>query len=154
MVVGGVIYGIIYVINGIQASVASTKESYVIHDTDISLTAHVSHSHSLKTKGLNVSHTGISVKTSKRFDHEDYMDATRRCVFSHLISSSRFAYLSTSNFLRGLVKVAGASSFGKPENPTTLSPHEPISMERVPSDSSSITSQEKKKKKGIFRSRK
>jgi len=103
VVVGGVIYGVIYVIQGFQASWASTKES-------------------LKTKGLNVSHNGIFVKTSKRFDHEEYMEATRR----------------------GLVKAAGASSFGNAENATT---HDPIKMERVSSDSSS----QEKKKKGIFR---
>ena len=52
-------------------------------------------------------------------------------------------------FSRGLVKAAGASSFRKAENATT---HNPSKIERVSSDSSSISSQEKKK--GIFRSRK
>ena len=121
---------------------------------DTSLTAHI-WLYSLKTKGLNVSHTGISVKTSKRFDHEEYMEATRRCVFSHLDLTSHLlisSYFSTS--LRGLVKAVGASSFGKAENPTIVSQHGAPTMERVSSDSSSITSQEKKKKKGIFRSRK
>ena len=87
MVVGGVIYGIIYVMREIQASWASTKESYVafdlVHDAGAS---HTSHCYSLKSKGLNVSHTGISVKTSKRFDREEYMEATRRCVLSPLTS--------------------------------------------------------------------
>lgn len=160
MVLGGVIYGIIYVIQGIQATWASTKESYVtfgfVNNTagDTPLTAHTSHCHSLKTKGLNVSDTGISVKTSKRFDHEDYMEATRRCVHSHFSHSSpTYLTSNSSTSLRGLVKVAGASSFGKPDNATTASSQNLSTMERVPSDSSSITSQGKKKK-GIFRSRK
>jgi hypothetical protein len=108
-------------------------------------TARASHTYdSLKMKGLDVSQTGISVKTSKRFGHEDYMEATRRCVL--LTLSLRTATSYSTNSLRGLVKVAGASSFGKPENATTASSHDLSKMERVSSDSSSITSQEKKKK--------
>jgi hypothetical protein len=86
VVVGGVIYGIIYVIQGFQASWASTKESYVVLFTkppaDIAPPLIHFICYSLKTKGLNVSHNGIFVKTSKRFDHEEYMEATRRCVLS------------------------------------------------------------------------
>jgi hypothetical protein len=107
--------------------------------------SYISFCYSRKTKGLNVSQTGISVKTSKRFDHEEYMEATRRCVLflSHLLSSSK-------PLIRGLVKVAAASTFGKAENATT---HDSPKMNRVSSDSSSISSQEKKKK-GLFRLRK
>ena len=113
---------------------------------------HLIVTNSLKTKGLDVSHTGISVKTSKRFDHEEYMEATRRCVLSQL-AYLFLLILSNFFFLRGLVKVAGASSFGKPENATNVSSQSVPRMERVSSDSSSIASQEKKKK-GFFRSRK
>ena len=73
-------------------------------------------------------------------------------LISLLTCLSLTSYFSTS--LRGLVKAVGASSFGKAENPTIVSQHGAPTMERVSSDSSSITSQEKKKKKGIFRSRK
>jgi hypothetical protein len=34
----------------------------------------------LKNKGWNVSDKGVSVKTSQRFNREDYVDATQRCV--------------------------------------------------------------------------
>ena len=32
----------------------------------------------LKGKGLNVSKSGVSVKTDKRFNREEYLDATQR----------------------------------------------------------------------------
>lgn len=35
---------------------------------------------SLKSKGLVVNEHGMSVKTSKRFDRDDYVDATQRCA--------------------------------------------------------------------------
>ena len=131
-----------------------------VHDSarDILLTAHTSHCHSLKTKGLNVSDKGISVKTSKRYDHADYMETTRRYVLSQLFFTSSLAYLlllTPSTSLRGLVNIASASSFGKAKDPASASAssHDLPSIERVSSDSSSIASQEKKKK-GIFRSRK
>lgn len=38
---------------------------------------------SLKTRGLTISDKGVSIKTSKRFDREDYVDATQRYV-SHI----------------------------------------------------------------------
>ena len=78
-------------------------------------------------------------------------------AYLSLLSLLQLAYpllLIPSTSFRGLVKAAGASSFGKAENATTLSSHDLPKMERVSSDSSSIASQEKKKKKGIFRSRK
>lgn len=35
----------------------------------------------LKEKGLDISDKGVSVKTTKRLNREDYVDATQRCVF-------------------------------------------------------------------------
>jgi len=32
----------------------------------------------LKSKGYNVSDHGVQVQTQKRFNHEDYVDATQR----------------------------------------------------------------------------
>ncbi|KAF8814584.1 hypothetical protein BYT27DRAFT_7156730 [Phlegmacium glaucopus] len=111
-VIGGIIYGVIYVIHVIEDGWASTKQA-------------------LKTKGLDVSKKGVSVKTSRRFDREDYLDATHR----------------------GIVRAVGASSFRKAENTTTDSSQTPPKLERASSESANSTS-DGKKKKGIFRSRK
>lgn len=35
----------------------------------------------MKAKGVHITDKGLSVKTSKRFDREDYVDATQRCVY-------------------------------------------------------------------------
>ncbi|KAL0947949.1 hypothetical protein HGRIS_010578 [Hohenbuehelia grisea] len=68
---GAVIYGVIFVSKQVSQGVESTKEA-------------------LKEKGLHISDKGVSVKTSKRFDREDYVDATQR----------------------GIIKAMGAASFG------------------------------------------
>ncbi|RXW21878.1 hypothetical protein EST38_g3972 [Candolleomyces aberdarensis] len=60
-VVGAVIYGVMLASKSIDAGVASTKES-------------------LKARGLDVSATGVSMRSDKRFDRQDYLDATQRYV--------------------------------------------------------------------------
>jgi len=79
---------------------------------------------SLKNKGWNISETGVSVKTSKRFDREDYLDSTQRT----------------------LVKALGSSSYG---DSTSESPKAPV-MERI-SSSLSTHSANEEKKKGFFK---
>jgi len=86
-VFGGIIYGILYVMGSVSEGVKSTKDK-------------------LKEKGLDISDKGVSVKTSKRMNREDYVDATQR----------------------GLIRAMEASSFGtqgqngsSPTNPS-LSP--------------------------------
>jgi len=69
---GGAIAGILFVVNRISEFTASTKEK-------------------LKSQGYNISDKGVEVHTEKRFNHEDYVDATQR----------------------GLLKAMGASTFGK-----------------------------------------
>ncbi|KIM44039.1 hypothetical protein M413DRAFT_443099 [Hebeloma cylindrosporum] len=110
-VFGGVIYGVIFVMRSINEGVASTKES-------------------LKSRGLDVSASGVSIKTSKRFDREDYVDATQR----------------------GIVRAVGAASFKRNASPSSG----PGKLEREASNSSSKStgSEEKKKKKSAFGSRK
>lgn len=49
------------------------------------------HSSRLGKKGLHITPSGLSVKTDKRFDREDYIDATQR----------------------GIIKTMGAASFGQ-----------------------------------------
>ncbi|KII90403.1 hypothetical protein PLICRDRAFT_696974 [Plicaturopsis crispa FD-325 SS-3] len=68
----GVILGVLFVGRQISLGVAATKES-------------------LKNRGLHITDKGVSVKTSKRFDREHYVDATQR----------------------GFIKVLGSSSFGQ-----------------------------------------
>ncbi|KAF8585285.1 hypothetical protein K439DRAFT_1074548 [Ramaria rubella] len=48
----------------------------------------------MKSRGYSVSHRGVEVQTGKRFNREDYVDATQR----------------------GFVKALGASSYGKVTN--------------------------------------
>ncbi|EIW53005.1 uncharacterized protein TRAVEDRAFT_75196 [Trametes versicolor FP-101664 SS1] len=43
---------------------------------------------SLKTKGVDVSRGGVSVKTNKRYDREDYLDATQRGFIKAMKASS------------------------------------------------------------------
>ncbi|KAF8059903.1 hypothetical protein FPV67DRAFT_1632907 [Lyophyllum atratum] len=110
-VVGGVIYGVIYVSNQISKGVASTKEN-------------------LKSKGLTISQKGVSVKTSKRFDRADYVDATQR----------------------GFVKALGASTYGSSDNVSTVqSPGKMNRQESSTSVKSSTSGEEKKKMSSMFR---
>ncbi|KAG7441947.1 uncharacterized protein BT62DRAFT_936586 [Guyanagaster necrorhizus] len=103
---GGIVYGILHASSCLSASVASTKAK-------------------LQEKGYTISHTGVSVKTSKRFCREDYVDATQR----------------------GVIKAMGAASFGSsPSGSPTLSP--PL-MKRNPS-SASVNSLDERKRRAIF----
>lgn len=151
MVIGCVIYGIIYVVNGIQASWASAKESYVtLILFMIALLIHLTVSRRkdwryLIPVFLSRHQRGLIMRTIWRL-HVGV--CSRRSLLKCAIS-----YSDSLTLLRGFVKVAGASSFGKAENNTTESSHDPLKIRRVASDSSSTTSQEKTKK-GIFRKRK
>ncbi|PPQ74754.1 hypothetical protein CVT26_005051, partial [Gymnopilus dilepis] len=112
-VLGGIVYGILYIVKSVNDGLESTKAS-------------------LKSKGLDISSTGVSVKTSRRFDREDYVDATQR----------------------GIIKAMGAASFRK--NAAASSPDVagvPPAMERQTSSTSSVNSTdsiEKKKKRFGF----
>ncbi|KIJ67354.1 hypothetical protein HYDPIDRAFT_108076 [Hydnomerulius pinastri MD-312] len=55
----GTIVGVIYIVKQISSGIQSTKES-------------------LENKGISISNKGVSVKTQKRFDRDDYVDATQR----------------------------------------------------------------------------
>jgi len=67
-VICGIAYGVYYIAMQGRAALESTKQS-------------------LKSKGVNVSEHGISVKTSRRLDREGYMDATQRSVIKALQNS-------------------------------------------------------------------
>ncbi|KAF8151612.1 hypothetical protein B0H34DRAFT_678200 [Crassisporium funariophilum] len=113
VVFGGAIYGVIYVVNLINQGVATTKET-------------------LKTKGLDISKSGVSVKTSRRLDRDDYVDATQR----------------------GVMRAMGAASFRKADGSANASAVPP-EMDRATSSSSiKSTGSDGKKKKGLFGSRK
>lgn len=90
---------------------------------------------SLKDKGLHISDRGVSVKTTSRFNREDYVDATQR----------------------GFIKAMGASSFGTTEGYEGEMP--PISRQNsatgsVKSLSSSKGDDASVKKKRSFMTRK
>jgi len=55
----GSIIGVLYVARAISSYVKSTKES-------------------LQQRGVTISREGVSVKTQRRFDRDDYLDATQR----------------------------------------------------------------------------
>ncbi|KAI0045062.1 hypothetical protein FA95DRAFT_1608038 [Auriscalpium vulgare] len=78
----GAIVGVVVVVRKLSAAVESTKAS-------------------LRERGWNVSDSGISVKTTKRLNREDYIDATQR----------------------GFIKAMGASSFGSQNNSPNGSPN-------------------------------
>ncbi|KAF9476131.1 hypothetical protein BDN70DRAFT_882844 [Pholiota conissans] len=94
-----------FVTKSINEGVASTKQT-------------------LKSKGIDVTASGMSVKTSKRFGREDYVDATQR----------------------GVVKALQASSFGR----STSNESHPAAMQRTTSSTSSTSNEEKKKRKGFL----
>ena len=85
---------ILLVVNRISTFASTTKEK-------------------LKAKGYHVSAQGVAVQTQKRFNREDYVDATQRCV---LCPVCRFVLHLKVQLCRGLVKAFGASSFGKGKN--------------------------------------
>src|SRR5277367_3945669 len=62
------------------------------------------HFNRLANKGLLISESGVSVKTSMRFDRYDYVDATRLSVLF-------FPSLSRQSH-RGFIKATSAASFG------------------------------------------
>jgi len=110
-VFGGVIYGIIFVVRSINEGWTSTQAS-------------------LKSKGLDISASGVSVKTSKRFGREDYVDATQRHI----------------------VKAFEAATIRRNDSPASSASGIAPSLQRQESSSStrSTGSEEKKKKKSIF----
>jgi len=68
----------------------------------------------LKNKGLNISDKGVSVKTTSRFNREDYVDATQRAF----------------------IKTMGAASFGSSE----IDDKQPVPISRQNSATGSIRS--------------
>ncbi|KAH7922294.1 hypothetical protein BV22DRAFT_666909 [Leucogyrophana mollusca] len=65
----GAIVGVIYIAKQITAAVQSTKQT-------------------LQERGIAISDKGVSVKTSKRFDRSDYVDATQRGFIKAMNSAS------------------------------------------------------------------
>ncbi|CAA7264565.1 unnamed protein product [Cyclocybe aegerita] len=108
-VLTAIVYAILFVVKSVNQGVNATKES-------------------LKSRGLDVSASGVAVKTSRRFDREDYVDATQR----------------------GFVKALNASSIRKGDGTTA-----PVPLAREHSSSSVASSDgSKKKKKGALGGRK
>ncbi|KAH9850462.1 hypothetical protein C2E23DRAFT_835195 [Lenzites betulinus] len=68
-IISALAYGGFLAMKAISSAVESTKDS-------------------LKTKGVNLSKNGVSVKTNKRYDREDYLDATQRGFIKAMKASS------------------------------------------------------------------
>lgn len=64
----GTILGVIYIAKRLSEAAQNTKES-------------------LENKGISISDKGVSIKTSKRLDRENYVDATQRGVVRVLESN-------------------------------------------------------------------
>ncbi|KAJ7667533.1 hypothetical protein DFH06DRAFT_1469489 [Mycena polygramma] len=105
-VFAGAVYVVLLVVRSVSQGVESAKEG-------------------LKTKGVHITDKGVAVKTSKRFDREDYVDATQR----------------------GIVNVVNASSFRKGPGDSGTPP-----LKSSPSSSSSLLgSPDEKKKRSLFK---
>ncbi|KAG1782149.1 hypothetical protein EV702DRAFT_509414 [Suillus placidus] len=65
----GTILGVVFTTKRLSAAAQHTKES-------------------LQHKGISISDKGMSIKTSKRFDRENYVDATQRGVIKVLDASN------------------------------------------------------------------
>jgi len=99
--IGGAVWAILYTVRAVNRGVEKTKAN-------------------LKSKGMDISSSGVSVKTSKTYDREDYLDATQR----------------------GIVNIFEASSFRKGDG-TVGTPAEIIRMD--PSRSGESPTEEKKR---------
>jgi len=65
----GTILGVIFLAKSLSAAAQNTKES-------------------LQNRGISISDKGVSIKTSKRFDREDYVDATQRGMIKVIDASN------------------------------------------------------------------
>jgi len=71
----------------------------------------------MKDKGYEVSGKGVSIKTSKRFDRQDYIDATQRYVRVLVDINLLLLYLGIDICLfieyRSMMKTMNATSFNR-----------------------------------------
>ncbi|KAG1792752.1 uncharacterized protein HD556DRAFT_1377658 [Suillus plorans] len=100
----GTIFGIVLIAKRLSAAVQNTKQS-------------------LQNKGISISDKGVSIKTSKRFDRENYVDATQRGIIKVLDASNfpasgtddsqhHFKSKSSSDLLSADNGSHGAKTFG------------------------------------------
>ncbi|KAF9048331.1 hypothetical protein BDZ89DRAFT_1057905 [Hymenopellis radicata] len=76
---GGALYGVIKLWESVTQSVASTKTSKPFClPSPLPLMS----SNRLKDRGYHISSGGVSVKTNRRVNREDYIDATQRYAFT------------------------------------------------------------------------
>jgi len=115
----GSIIGVVFLARKISGTIESTKAS-------------------LKEKGWNVSDSGISVKTNKRLNHEDYVDATQRGMFKAMQASSF-----------GKVGTSGSPSQPSPQLPRPVSRHD--SSSSIKSVDTGSDSPDGQKKRRFFR---
>ncbi|KAF9449358.1 hypothetical protein P691DRAFT_759138 [Macrolepiota fuliginosa MF-IS2] len=128
---GGTVYGVVYLANQISEGIKSTKEN-------------------LKTKGYDISNKGVSIKTSKRFDREDYVDATQRGMLKAMTATS---FNRRADSMDGSAPSPN-SNFSTPNTPASATSsafgQRPATMERADSNASVKSSGSGEKKKRAF----
>ncbi|EGN97382.1 hypothetical protein SERLA73DRAFT_184073 [Serpula lacrymans var. lacrymans S7.3] len=87
----GVIVGVVLLGRQISNAVQSTKES-------------------LNNRGIAISDKGVSVKTNKRFDRSDYVDATQRGLMKALGSSTFGSSLGEDEAKKNTLRSKSATS--------------------------------------------
>lgn len=112
----------------------------------------------LNEKGVNVSASGISVKTGKHMTREDYLDATQRSVLLGTVfrpfppSSDLFAV--HSNFVKAIqTSTTSVTDSGGMAQPNRSQSHSP-SIKRSSTSGSNRSVDSTKKKPGLFGIRK
>ncbi|KAL0574005.1 hypothetical protein V5O48_007949 [Marasmius crinis-equi] len=117
---GGVIYGVLYLVRSVNSGIENTKAQ-------------------LKERGYDVSSGGVKVKTSKRFDREDYVDATQR-GFVKAMEASSFRKGGSNTSSPVVNHIQRTPSLGVESSPK---------LQRAPS-SNSVSSDKSSSVKGFF----
>lgn len=97
--------------------------------------------YSLKKKGLHITDSGVSVKTDKRFDREDYIDATQRSFIKTMSAASFGQVDEQGNHIQGTTPPVSAAN-----RPSYLNERK----NSAGSSKSSPVNPEEKEKKGRF----
>jgi len=121
----GTIIGVVLLVKKISDGITSTKQS-------------------LKEKGWTVSREGVSVKTSRRFDREDYIDATQRGIMKAMNASHYGANTPGS---------ASTSPRVPPKTPDLNHNASAASLKTNGSGSSEGSNGEKEKRRGLLHRR-
>ncbi|KAL9708768.1 hypothetical protein Ac2012v2_007922 [Leucoagaricus gongylophorus] len=91
-VLGGTAWGIVYAVKQVTESFQMTKQkcvqSVLADDRCFRTLIYHFSLYRMKDKGYELSGKGVSIKTSKRFDRQDYIDATQRNMIKTMTATS------------------------------------------------------------------